>query len=72
MHRGYTGGCQNYGLFLNPYYTTAPNTQGTQKGTIILTTTHNHRDLIRLGFPQIRDPVLGVPIIRVIGILEST
>ena len=34
------GGCQNYGPFLDPYYTTAPNIQGTQKGIIILTTTH--------------------------------
>ena len=29
------GGCQNYGPFLGPYYNTAPNIQGTQKGTII-------------------------------------
>ena len=36
----YMGGCQNYGLLLDPYYNTAPNIQGTQKGTIILTTTH--------------------------------
>ena len=36
----YMGGCQNYGPFLGPYYTTAPNIQGTQKGTIILTTIH--------------------------------
>ena len=34
------GGCQNYGPLLGPYYNTAPNIQGTQKGTIILTTTH--------------------------------
>ena len=34
------GGCQNYGPFLGPYYNTAPNISGTQKGTIILTTTH--------------------------------
>ena len=33
------GGCQNYGPFLDPYYNTAPNISGTQKGTIILTTT---------------------------------
>ena len=33
------GGCQNYGPFLVPYYNTAPNILGTQKGTIILTTT---------------------------------
>ena len=34
------GGCQNQGPFLGPYYNTAPIIQGTQKGTIILTTTH--------------------------------
>ena len=33
------GGCQNYGLFLDSDYNTAPNIQGAQKGTIILTTT---------------------------------
>ena len=32
-------GCQNYSPFLDPYYNAAPNIQGTQKGTIILTTT---------------------------------
>ena len=36
----YMGGCQNYGPFLGPYYNTAPDISGTQKGTIILTTTH--------------------------------
>ena len=34
------GGCQNYGPFLGPYYSTAPNIEGTQKGAIILTSTH--------------------------------
>ena len=34
------GGCQNVGPFLDPYYNTAPYIWGTQKGTIILTTTH--------------------------------
>ena len=34
------GGCQNYGPLSDPYYNTAPNIWGTQKGTIILTTTH--------------------------------
>ena len=34
------GGCQNYDPFSDPYYDTAPNIQGTEKGTIILTTTH--------------------------------
>ena len=40
----YMGGCQNYGPFLGPYCNTTPNIWGTQKGTIILTTTHmiNH------------------------------
>ena len=36
----YLGGCQNYHPFLGPYYNTAPIISGTQKGTIILTTTH--------------------------------
>ena len=40
LDRVYLGGDQNYGPFLDPQYTTAPNIQGTQKGTIILTTTH--------------------------------
>ena len=26
------GCCQNYGPFLDPYYNTAPSTEGTQKG----------------------------------------
>ena len=30
---------QNYGPFLDPYYSTAPSIWGIQKGTIILTTT---------------------------------
>ena len=34
------GGCQNYGPFFGPYYNTAPNISGIQKGTLILTTTH--------------------------------
>ena len=34
------GGCHNQGPFLGPYYNTAPIIQGTQKGTLILTTTH--------------------------------
>ena len=41
------GGCQNYGPFLGPYYNTAPNIYGTQKGTIILTTTHMKESLSR-------------------------
>ena len=34
------GSCQNYGPFLGPDYNTAPIIYGTQKGTLILTTTH--------------------------------
>ena len=34
------GGCQNYGHFLGPDFSSAPIIQGTQKGTLILTTTH--------------------------------
>ena len=34
------GGCQNYGPFLGPEYSTAPIIQGTPTGTLILTTTH--------------------------------
>ena len=34
------GACQNYGPFFGPYYNTAPIIWGTQKGTLILTTTH--------------------------------
>ena len=33
------GGCQNYG-FLGPYHNAAPNIEGAQKGTLVLTTTH--------------------------------
>ena len=36
----HVGGCQNYGPFLDPYYNTAPDIQGTLQVTIILTTTH--------------------------------
>ena len=31
---------KKYGAFLDPYYNTEPNIQGTLKGTIILTATH--------------------------------
>ena len=40
VYMEYMGGCQNCGPFLDPYSNTAPNIWGTQKGTIILTTTH--------------------------------
>ena len=36
----YMNGCQNYGPFLDPDYNTTPNIWGTQRGSIILTTTH--------------------------------
>ena len=35
----YIGGCQNHGPVLVPSYTTPPNIKGTQKETIILTST---------------------------------
>ena len=37
------GGCQNYGPFLGAYYNTAPIIAGTQKGTLILTTTQKEK-----------------------------
>ena len=36
---------KNYGPLLGPYYNTAPNIWGTQKGTTILTTTHMGMDV---------------------------
>ena len=42
------GGCQDSGLFLGPCYNTAPNIEGTQKGTIILTTTHMRVVFVKL------------------------
>ena len=44
---GHMGGCQNYGPFLDPCDNAAPNIQGTQKGTIILTTTNMPSDYFR-------------------------
>ena len=46
------GGCQNYGPFLDPYYNTAPDIQGTQEGAIILTTTHT--EMHRSAFKGLR------------------
>ena len=55
------GGCQNYGPFLDPYYNTAPNIYGTQKGTIILTTTHVRATVIILLKPlQVVSPRLAL------------
>ena len=36
------GSCQNYGPFLGPYYKIAPTIEGTQRGTILLTSTQIH------------------------------
>ena len=33
---------KTYGPFLSPDFNTAPKIEGTQKGTLILTTTHVH------------------------------
>ena len=38
--RRYVGGCQNYGPFLRALNIRCRTIIGTQKGTIILTTTH--------------------------------
>ena len=38
------GGSRNYDPFWGPYHDTAPNIQGTQRGTIILTATHMSED----------------------------
>ena len=45
------GGCQNYGPFLGPYCNTAPNIWGTQKGAIILTTSHM-RSIVPKRIPE--------------------
>ena len=55
------GDCQNYGPFLDPYYNTAPNIQGTQKGTISLTTTHIGVDGV---FYSAAEPIKGFLIFR--------
>ena len=56
------GGCQNYGPKLDPYYNTAPNIWGTQKGTIILTTTHmfNCKGFVWQSVSLRRCPILYV------------
>ena len=38
--KAHMGGSQNSGPFLGPCNNAAPNIQGTQEGTLILTTTH--------------------------------
>ena len=54
------GGCQNYGPFLGSYYNTAPIIQGTQKGTLILTTTHIINCMF--GTPKPLSPPSGKPL----------
>ena len=44
--RGHVGGCQNYGPFLGTLNIRCQIILGIQKGTIILTTTHVHRELV--------------------------
>ena len=44
----YMGGFQDYDPFLDPYYNTAPNIKGTQKGTIILTTTMRVKEKVAI------------------------
>ena len=43
-------GCQNYGPFLVPYYSTAPHIWGAQRETIILTTPQLDMPLPSLHF----------------------
>ena len=42
----HAGGCQNYGPFLGPHYNTAPMIHGTQRGTLIFTTTHVYSKMV--------------------------
>ena len=66
----YMGGCQNYGPVLGPYYNTAPTIFGTQKGTIILTTTR--MDPLGSIFIKKPDVVFNVAIPkRVLPLLTS-
>ena len=44
----YLGGCQNHGLFLGPLDTRCCIILRTEKGTIILATTHLHAELLPL------------------------
>ena len=61
------GGCQNYGPFLGTLNTRCRNIIRTQKGTLILTTTHmwvgGSSENYSLGFrgkdPASQGPVLG-------------
>ena len=39
-HVCYMGGCRNYAPFFCPYYNAVPIIWGTQKGTLMWTTTH--------------------------------
>ena len=43
-YKGYMGGCQNYGPFLGTLNIRGRIIIGTQKGTIILTTSHMYTD----------------------------
>ena len=55
------GGCQNYGPFWDPYFNTALNIQGSQQGTIILTTTHIEIDSPRMENQVAKGLGLRVP-----------
>ena len=54
------GGCQNYGPFLGTLNIRGRIIIGTQKGIIILTTTHMGA-VSGLEFPKIRGTILGGP-----------
>ena len=50
------GGCQNYGPFLGTLNIGGRTIMGTQKGTIILTTTHMTRSQLRDALWQAQAP----------------
>ena len=62
----YMGGCQNYGPLLGPLNTRCHIILETQKGTMILTTTHMNVVLGKMlptsGFDTLRPSPLGSPL----------
>ena len=64
----YIGGSQNYGAFLGPYYSTAPNIEGTQKGTTFLTTTHINIPIYPVFYLLKGGYNVEAPLVRVWGL----
>ena len=63
LRRRHMGGCQNYGPLLGPLNTRCRSVLRTQKGTIILTTTHMAMEcfLQRTGPQRISHPKVQAP-----------